>query len=233
MCMHPTTRQTMPKRKYSGKGRNGRKRRRKLPLLRSPIPKSTIAKLRYAAVEDRVFGAIIAQDDYVFCANDCFDPDYTGSGHQPRGFDQYMSMFDHFTVVGSKITVTATNTSSTVASTPIVVGLALTDNNASITTAWEDMMERSDIMTRTLAHPEGSKASATVWNKFSAKKFFTRGDVMDDPNLKGTAGASPYERAWYHIVLATPTIVADRTVNLNVLIDYIVVFSEPKLPASS
>ena len=42
---------------------------------------------------------------YVFRGNDMYDPDVTGAGHQPRGFDQVMLMFDHFVVIGVRMVV--------------------------------------------------------------------------------------------------------------------------------
>ena len=40
-----------------------------------------------------------------FVANGAFDPNLTGVGHQPRGFDQFMAGYETFTVTGSKISV--------------------------------------------------------------------------------------------------------------------------------
>jgi len=41
-----------------------------------------------------------------FRMNSCFDPDYTGVGHQPYGFDQYAALFLKYTVLGSKLKCT-------------------------------------------------------------------------------------------------------------------------------
>ena len=35
---------------------------------------------------------------YTFRANSCYDPNYTGTGHQPRGYDQIMSMYQYLAV---------------------------------------------------------------------------------------------------------------------------------------
>lgn len=45
--------------------------------------------------------------EYVFRGNSCFDPDYTGVGSQPAGFDSYAALYGNYRVHGSKITVAA------------------------------------------------------------------------------------------------------------------------------
>ena len=36
---------------------------------------------------------------------DCADPNHTGVGHQPLYFDQLMTIYNHYIVIGAKITV--------------------------------------------------------------------------------------------------------------------------------
>jgi len=43
--------------------------------------------------------------DYVYCLNSLFDPDVTGGGHQPRGFDQWSALFGQYMVHGCKYEV--------------------------------------------------------------------------------------------------------------------------------
>lgn len=47
---------------------------------------------------------------YVFRGNSLFDPDYTSTGHQPYGFDQYASLYANYYVAGSKIKITPQDT---------------------------------------------------------------------------------------------------------------------------
>ncbi len=40
-----------------------------------------------------------------FAGNGCYDPDITGVGNQPRGFDEAMNIYGSYRVIGSKICV--------------------------------------------------------------------------------------------------------------------------------
>jgi hypothetical protein len=211
--------------------------------MRSPVPLKMMTKLRYA--QDIVLnqtsnvtgafstlGGTTSVTDYIFVANGCYDPDHRLGGHQPRGFDQLMTLYDHYVVVGAKITCKITNASTSSAGTPISVGIALMDDNAKIT-SFNDMQEQGDIRTSTVAHPEGSKAVVTISKGFSAKKFFSRANLLDNEDLKGNVSANPLEGAFFHIIASVPSLVGNRDVHCQVLIDYIVVLTEPKQPTQS
>lgn len=59
---------------------------------------------------------------YQFSSNGLFDPDITGTGHQPMYFDNYSAVYKRYRVVKSAITVTVVNhfvnTATTVATVP-------------------------------------------------------------------------------------------------------------------
>lgn len=225
----------MPRAKRSYKRKRPHRRRKSRKRLRCTIPYTTVAKLRYCTVKEVSFGDVAISTDYMFSANGCYDPDVSGAGHQPRGFDQFMAMYDHYTVIGSKIRVTATNTSDVLASTPICVALVQTDNNSSLGgLTWEDIMERGDISKATLGHPEGDNSVVHVSRGFATKKFFHRG--INDDTLRGSNIANPSEGAFFHIVPAIASVLGvgnARHVTLQITVDYIVKFTEPKQPPVS
>lgn len=45
------------------------------------------------------------QDLHQFRGNSCYDPDYTGAGVQPYGWDEYTNLYNNYQVKASKITV--------------------------------------------------------------------------------------------------------------------------------
>jgi hypothetical protein len=165
---------------------------------------------------------------YRFRANDCFDPDQTGTGHQPMGFDEAAKYYDQFTVINSKITVryVAEN-----ASVPMVCGVKLNDdttNETGLTDIIENGLNRSAIVVGTGGGPNQVQ---TISLGCDVAKFFGRPagtGIINDPNLFGTAAASPVEEAYYQLFAFAAVNTTTVTCGFDVLLEYDVVFWEPK-----
>jgi hypothetical protein len=71
------------------------------------IPDSTYVKLKYNEILSRLPANII--DSYVYRWNSLYDPNYTGVGGQPTGFDQWATLYNNYEVVASSIKVTVFN----------------------------------------------------------------------------------------------------------------------------
>ena len=74
---------------------------------RDPFPAVEKYQLRYSQTVT-INPGIGTCGVYKFRANSIFDPDYTGIGHQPYGHDNLESIYQHYTVDSSTITVTPT-----------------------------------------------------------------------------------------------------------------------------
>lgn len=220
----------MPERKYRKKRRYRRRRYRKknsLVLKKSPVPKIMFTKLRYCenVTLNPAAGGI---DIKVYSANGCYDPYYTGTGHQPRGFDQLMTLYDHFVVLGSKCTVEAAPGSGT----PLVMGVNLRDTTVS--SGNPNDYQEGGYCTSKLLGTGTSAGTKRLVKTFSAKKFLGRSNVLSDSELKGSAIANPTEGAYYHIWASPADSTSDPTATaLTVRIDYLVALIEPKTPTQS
>jgi len=165
----------------------------------------------------------------VFMANGLYDPDISGGGHQPRWFDQIMPYFNHFCVVGAKITVVFSPHSGTVPTIPITVGIAKravvgTESNAM------EYQENGNCVWRSLP-VDGS--ARTMSMTFSTRKFFGKKYSVDNYDLKGSQTANPLEQAFFHVFIDPVYGTESPVVAAQVLIDYIAVFSEPNTVAQS
>ena len=77
---------------------------------------------------------------YRFRANSIHQPDLTSaSTHQPRGHDQWAQVYDHYTVIGSKIMVSGFNNAGNVV--PGVFGLYLDDTSSNTFASVTDAIE--------------------------------------------------------------------------------------------
>jgi len=84
-----------------------------------------------------------------FVSNGMYDPDLTGGGHQPRGFDQLAYLFANYKVNAVKVTLTAQLQSQTQYG---YVGLAFNNHNITSVGSLEEMKEAAKWTTRNLDH---------------------------------------------------------------------------------
>jgi hypothetical protein len=160
---------------------------------------------------------------YVFSANGLFDPNITGTGHQPMGFDQIMLSYEHYTVTRARINVVAQNTSAT-GVPQVVVQLAASNTLATVSQA---IMELGMLAKVHLNASPGYGCTQQIKQAVDIGKFGGYDDVMDNPELKGTVAANPTEQSYFHIYGWEDNAVSSA-VNLDVTIEYEAVFHEPK-----
>ena len=78
-----------------------------VPILVNGFPPLMKVDLHYESLVTLMPGAAVAS--YVFRGNSLFDPDYTGTGHQPRYYDQLTPIYGRYKVLRSAITVEMIN----------------------------------------------------------------------------------------------------------------------------
>lgn len=199
-------------------------------VLRVGFPKTTLVKLRYVegVTIDPGIGTL---GTYNFRANSCFDPNLTGVGHQPMNFDLWSQLYNHYTVIGARITAQLFDDTATYAS-GILFGINLSDDST-FTSDASTMMEQGLSRYRMgNAGAADNKGLGLVVSKgFSCKKFFNITNPTDNTARVGAPiTANPAELAHFIIFMgATPGSAIDfASHRICVKIDYIVIFSEPK-----
>lgn len=212
------------------------KRHRRIRMRRSlnPLPNTQVVKLNYFQHVPLAGGALGVPGTYAFRANSLFDPDYTGAGHQPLHRDRYASLYQHYTVLGSRIK--ATFVSGDTAYAAVVCGVKL-DDNATLGTDISTILEHGSPNTKWKWFPYTGYGAgkATVALNYSPKKFFGIKDVRDNRDTVGAAmGSNPNEDAYFNLFIGhsdETTVIQDHEV--LVMIQYIVMFSEPIDAAAS
>lgn len=215
----------MPSRALSRKRRRRRKRARNRPVQTLKLYKV----LRYSDNSQSIssFAGNVAV--VVFSANNCFDPEVALGGHQPRGFDQYMALYDHFVVVGSKIKVWIQADSA--ASRPAIAGITVRDT-ANILSSPNAYLESPNTITKSLADIGGS-SNRLLTMKVNPNRFLGIPKPLSEDKVEGSATAGPTDQVFYHLWLYDSAGQISSDFNYSYQIDYATVFKEPKLPPVS
>lgn len=162
---------------------------------------------------------------YRYSANGCYDPDITGTGHQPMGFDNLMAFYDQYTVVGSKIQVNWVNDNPKFAQ----VGIYLNDDTSAPTTLdLEAWMEQSNSKYGVMTAKGGSKDTITQKAKFSAKRDLSVSKPLTADRLQGTAGSNPNEQMYYDLYYFAQNDTTAGSIHAIITITYFAVLTERK-----
>lgn len=173
-------------------------------------------------------GTAGAVKNYFFTANGLFDPNVTGTGHQPMGFDQMMLMYEQYTVVASKISATIVNVTG---SGSLRCGIYLTPDATNLTDPIQ-IMENGLITTK--VHPYTPVTGLIKDHDLSCDvvKYFGRGKnprvLLNDTLLYGTVAANPTEQVYYSITSWDAFTAVSYTILFDVLIEYDAYFWEPR-----
>jgi len=195
-----------------------------IDLLRSPplFPAKWKGTLRYAD-NNALSTTAGAVNTFVFSANGMFDPNITGTGHQPAGFDQMMISYEHYTVVRSRIVVNFINQSGNTFPTCAVSYHAGSTPITVITQIVEDGM----ISMERLDGANGSHSTSVQRLSGDVAKFGGIRDLLDNPDYKGTIAANPVEQQYYH-VQTWSTDATTSTITFEAVIEYEAWFTEPR-----
>jgi len=216
------------KRSYRRTGRRMMKRRRPLPLV---VPNRYTCKLRYADEISFDVPNLGVATYYDFRANDLFDPNASGVGHQPMGFDQLALMFNHFTVIGSKIKVRVSpSTGGYTTANPSYWGVALVDAQGRYNGKSIDYIAEQEGHGRikqfginNLFDPQFRPTT----KGFSLKKFFNAGRSPMEDQFQCSNSASPTDQAFFEIWGCGVGGDDPMSIKMLVEIEYIVVCHEP------
>eukprot|EP00487_Bulimina_marginata_P010824 TRINITY_DN5_c0_g1_i10.p1 TRINITY_DN5_c0_g1~~TRINITY_DN5_c0_g1_i10.p1 ORF type:complete len:232 (-),score=-4.00 TRINITY_DN5_c0_g1_i10:213-908(-) len=214
------TRRKTRRRSTRQEGQNGRITVYKNP---SPLPMRFKAVLRYSDPNEQ-FQPAIANVGKVFSCNGIYDPDITRVGHQPSGFDQLMSMYDHYVVIGARITTTFVNNDN---NHGVVCAIDVRDRNT-IEPDMRVVQESGTCKTVVLSSENSGKGSCTMTYNVNPNKFLGRSKPLSDPDLKGSDAANPVEQAYFHVMMLSLDGASADSTNISSLLEYQVIFIEPK-----
>jgi hypothetical protein len=192
-----------------------------------------ISKLQYCEGFSIGSGAAGNIGTYVFRANSIYDPNLTGGGHQPMGRDLLAGLYNHYTVLSSKIVAYFCPVDVTNAAIPNILGIYLNEDSTTTATYAVNLIEQSKHCVWAVrganSFLNGDGKPTVLRNSFNAASYFGLSDPLDDKSTVGAAqGANPTEDADY-ILFVQPAYGGTQTAAFTciVQIEYEVAFTEP------
>lgn len=160
----------------------------------------------------------------IFRANDLFDPDFSGTGHQPMGFDQLMVWYNHFCVVRSKIICTFRCTTATSPTVCLRV-----DGASSALSVIDRIVEFGGCMTDTISRVGVYGSNKTMSMEVDMPKIqgVSISAVTADPTLRGDAATSPTEVTYFHLTMWDTT-AATGSCEVDVVLEQDAYFMEAR-----
>lgn len=196
----------------------------------SPMPVTFKTTLRYSQ-RIEINAGFTQTGIRVFSANGIAIPDALNPTLQPRGFDQLMPLYDHYTVLGSKITFDYANSDN---QNQQLLTITCHDN-FNVSTDHRDYMERGYGLAKTVVAARASgKSTGSLSLKCSPAKFLGVSNLLDEKDTQGSVNTNPVEQVYYHIAVSDLNGNEDSDpIHGWVTIDYIVRFQEPKFVGAS
>lgn len=187
----------------------------------SAFPKMYVTSLRYCETVN-LTSSLDAPAVYSWRPDGLYDPNYTGTGHQPLYFDQLMALYFEYGVLSCKATSTFTWDAAT---TPlpggsVIIGCDL-DENATLNFSGRDSMVEENRMKYKTLTPE--KNYAQVVKYYTPKSFFGIADMEDNDSVWGGIVANPTKDVYLNTFMINQDSVA-TTVSCRVLLEFRVKF---------
>lgn len=189
----------------------------------SPLPPQYSATLRYAETFTLTL-TVGAFNSYVFSCNGMYDPNITGTGHQPMYFDQIMQLYNHYHVKASRCWISAC--------LPNDVGVAITqalvvEDNASLATGSVGAMSEMPGQKGPMVVTDAAQLQLPVkYASWTAKEVFG-GNLLANNDLRGNVTTNPAEQAYY-IFGAQDNNGTSVTLVCGVTLEYDCIFTEYK-----
>lgn len=188
-------------------------------------PRSILRKLPYKGVLTASGAPIVLRN---FRGNSVFDPDQSGTGNQPTGFDQYAALYDRYRVHGATFKVTAFNKSATIPAGCIIQPVS--DTSFAPTSIREAAMQPS---TKFVSIPPLG-ADATEGKMYrSTKNVLQVSNIKDEYSISATVTGNPTIEWYWVIAIGSIDALANVDASIWFEITYYVEFYNRKSLAQS
>lgn len=191
------------------------------------FPPKMVAKLRYCDTYQitSTAGSIAKQVLYL---NSTFDPDNTGTGHQPLYRDTYAAIYLQYAVISAKVRLTFVSNAATSA---MLVGGLIDDDNSTSTTV-SVLCEQSSGQHWLIPNATGSLNTHTFYFNWNCMKWLGI-DPYASETYKTAVGSNPTEISSFLIWAAPCDGSSTTTTTVFVEMEQTVLWTELTTPTSS
>lgn len=210
-------------------------------LFRSFKPSSTVCQHRYveelSLSQENITG--LTGNEYAFRLASLFDPNFTGTGHQPRGFDQMAALYTEYVVYKVQIQVRIMYQSSgvNVAGNFVAISVRPFNNNSySLGPArrYGELLEQptNTIITMEDDNPCQNKTwDATYW--IADIEGIPRGEIYQDTSYKAYYTSNPTKSPYLSLAVGSTNEQPGGTVKMAVSFVFHTLWSSPILVGQS
>lgn len=208
--------------------------RRRIVPIPLGLPAEKWARMRYVQ-EITIDPGIASIAAHYFRANSLFDPDFTGTGHQPLNFDQLIAGYQHYTVHGSKLTATVMQLGTTTL-LPAVFGI-FSDANSTLSFTQPSQVieanERQSQWRQTGGVQSGPFGEPKVHLGYSARRFFGIQGKTLPHNQRALFNGNPDEEAFFCVWAGNVSGNNPGQLVIMVEIEYLALLTERSFVAQS
>jgi hypothetical protein len=143
------------------------------------------------------------------------------------GFDQMMLSYNHYCVTNAKIICLFKNTLNAQSTCALTIAASPTP-----VTVIDQILEFGLLQKCGLEYKGAYGSSQTLITKCSIRKIQGVSDIVDVTDLQGSVTANPVEQTYFHVQLWDAA-AASGVVNVDVVIEFTAIFTEPRVMSES
>jgi len=192
------------------------------------VPDRTYVTLKYN--EDLAIGVPAGglMTNYLYRCNSIFDPNQTGTGHQPLGHDQYANFYKKYVVIGATLTATFKALDNSSLTNPdasnYTVGICTIQDPSDATTSSTEFQENNRT---TYANVCAQSPYTMVTKKFNSSEFFGLDKILDNEKYGADFGSNPDQQAHWQIGIFQPSApTSSGRMYVNIAIKYTLALRE-------
>lgn len=186
-----------------------------MDMVQVPALRVTLPYYAYLGIVESV---IIGSGSYhTFAINNAFDPDFTGGGLQPLGFDQYSQFYGRYKVKGFNAEISFQNATNS----GILVGAYFSPQSTlpAVPLAWPVVNTTSRSMQ--LATSTGGPSIGVINLQANLAEVFgvTPNEYASDMDFAATTSTGPARQAYLHVYIIGRAVLANANVAIKLNYD--------------